>query len=241
MPGAVSYPTRAGSQAHRELADILKSEGVRLNEIECFQLTPDVDVRRFEPLLAAGADLGAAAVTISGDDPDERRLTANFADLCDLARQFGLRVDIEFMRWRHVGTLQQAEAVVRAAGKPNGAILVDALHLSRSGGTPAELNAIPATFLRAVQLCDAAADVPATEAAIIAEAREGRLPPGDGTLPLFELMDALPDDVHASVEMPSPTYDSGQRIAVAFQRTKGLLESWRQKQKPTTRAGRHTG
>ena len=78
MPGAVSYPTRIGSQAHRELADILKSEGVRLNEIECFQLTPDVDVRRFEPLLAAGADLGAVAVTMSGDDPDERRLTTQF-------------------------------------------------------------------------------------------------------------------------------------------------------------------
>jgi sugar phosphate isomerase/epimerase len=239
MPGGIVYPTQVGSRAHRELADILKSEGVRLNEIECFQLTPDVDIRSFEPLLAAGADLGAAAVTISGDDPDNSRLTANVARLCDLAQPFGLRVDIEFMRWRHIGTLQQADAIMRAAGRPNGAILVDALHLNRSGGTPADLDAIPVNFLRAVQLCDAAAAIPATEAAIIAEAREGRLPPGDGTLPLFDLMDALPDDIHASVEMPSPAYESRSRIAIAFQRTKELLESWRQNQKPkTTRAGR---
>jgi sugar phosphate isomerase/epimerase len=240
MRGAVSYPTRAGSQPHRELAGILKSEGMRLHEIECFQLTPDVDVARFEPLLEAGANLGAAAVTISGDDPDNTRLTANFARFCDLAHPFGLRVDIEFMRWRAVGTLRQAEAIVRTAGKPNGAILVDALHLDRSGGAPDDIRAVPAASLRAVQLCDAVADRPETETAIIAEAREGRLPPGDGALPLFDLLDALPANVNISVEMPSPEFESRLRIAIAFERTRQLLESWSHKPKAQiTQALRH--
>ena len=30
---------------------------------------------------------------------------------------FGLRVDLEFMRWRAIGILPQAEAIVRQAGK----------------------------------------------------------------------------------------------------------------------------
>jgi len=174
-------------------------------------------------MLEAGGNLGAVSVTVSGDDPDRSRLTANFAALCQQAARYGLRVDLEFMRWRVVGTLQQAEAVVREAGEPNGAILVDALHLTRSGGRPADLCSIPASALRAVQLCDAGAVAPTTNEQVIAEAREGRLPPGDGALPLLELLAALPAEVNVSVEMPSRERDAKARIATAYRATERLL------------------
>src|SRR5713226_9305943 len=174
--GGPAYPTRVGTEAHRTFKQILATEGVRVNDVEFIQLTPDIDVPAFAGLLEAAADLGAISVTASGDDDDNARLTANFAGLCDLAQQFGLRVDLEFMRWRVIGSLPQAEAIVRQAGKSNGAILVDALHLNRSGGQPRDLIAIPDQWLRASQLCDAAADMPTTDAAVIAEARERRLP-----------------------------------------------------------------
>ena len=44
--------------------------------------------------------------------------------MCDLAGSFGLRVGLEFMRWRIGGNLQQAAALVKCANKANGAILV---------------------------------------------------------------------------------------------------------------------
>jgi sugar phosphate isomerase/epimerase len=219
-----AYPTRVGTDAHRALKQVLASEGVRLNDIEFVQLTPDIDVPGLSGLLEAAADLGVASVTASGDDADQSRLTAHFAELCDFAQPFGLRVDLEFMRWRAIGSLPQAEAIVRAADKPNGAILVDALHLTRSGGKAGDLISIPARYLRAAQICDAAAEVPATEAAVIAEAREGRLPPGEGALPLGALLQSLPADARLSVEMPMPSLETRVRIARAFNATRRLLD-----------------
>jgi sugar phosphate isomerase/epimerase len=222
--GGPAYPMRVGTDAHRDFKRCLANEGVRLNEIEFVQLTPDIDIPALAGLFEAAADLGAAAITASGDDDDPARLTAHFAKLCELAQQFGLRVDLEFMRWRAVGSLLQAEAIVRGAGKANGAILVDALHLNRSGGKPADLTAIPAQLLRAAQLCDATAGIPSTDAAIIAEAREGRLPPGEGALPLGELLEALPSDTRLSVEMPLPALDVRARLATAYSAARRLLD-----------------
>ncbi|WP_426409035.1 sugar phosphate isomerase/epimerase family protein [Bradyrhizobium ganzhouense] len=222
--GGPAYPTQVGTAAHRDLKRLLADEGVRLNEIEFVQLTPVIDIPALAGLFEAAVDLGAVAVTASGDDDDHARLTAHFAKLCDLARQFGLRVDLEFMRWRAVGSLPQAEAIVRGAGKANGAILVDALHLNRSGGKPADLIALPARYLRTAQLCDAAADIPASDAAIIAEAREGRLPPGEGALPLSGLLDVLPADASLSVEMPLPALDVRARLTTAYSAARRLLD-----------------
>lgn len=224
MAGGVAYPLRTGSRAQRELRTILASEGLRLNEIEFIQLTPGLDIPSFAPMLEAGAELGAVAVTVSGDDADRARLTASFGALCDLAGEFGLRVDLEFMRWRVVGTLAQAEAIVRQAGRSNGAVLVDALHLSRSGGAPRDLADLPRDVLRAAQLCDAAATQPVTDADTIAEAREGRLPPGEGALPLVALLQALPTDAALSVELPIRGLDARSRIATAYVATRRLLD-----------------
>lgn len=223
-PGGPAYPTRVGTEAHRALKQILAGEGVRVSDIEFIQLTPDIDVQAFTGVFEAAADLGAISVTVSGDDHDHARLTAHFAELCDLALAFGLRVDLEFMRWRAIGALPQALAIVRQAGKSNGAILVDALHLTRSGGEARDLISIPDEWLRAAQICDAGAGTPSTEAAIIAEAREGRLPPGEGALPLGDLLEALPADTSLSVEMPMPTLETRARIAAAFDATRRLLD-----------------
>jgi len=222
--GGPAYPTRVGTEAHRALKDTLAAEGVRVGDIEFIQLTPEIDVQAFAGVFEAAADLGAMSLTVSGDDHDPARLTAHFAELCDLAQPFGLRVDLEFMRWRVIGTLPLALAIVQRASKSNGAVLVDALHLTRSGGKAADLIPIPEEWLRAAQICDAGADVPTTEAAIIAEAREGRLPPGEGALPLGDLLAALPADAFLSVEMPMPALETRARIAAAFDATRRLLD-----------------
>lgn len=224
-PGGIAYPTRVGTQAHRDLAARLADAGIRLNEVEFVQLTPDIDVAGFAPMLEAGADLGAASVTVSGDDPDPVRLAATFSRFCRLAGGFGLRVDLEFMRWRAVGSLVAATTIVERAAMPNGAVLVDALHLSRSGGAPADLAPLPAAILRSAQLCDAGPVLPATDAAVIAEAREGRLPPGEGTLPLLSLLAALPADANFAVEMPSADPDPVRRLETAYTAARRLIDS----------------
>lgn len=218
--GGLCYPLDAA--ARRALKALLAAEGVGVNDIEFVELTPGLDIAALLPLLEAGAELGAASLTVSGDDAQFSRLIDHYGQLCGLAAGFGLRVDLEFMRWRAVGNLAQARYIVEGAGQANGGILVDALHLFRSGGDVAMLAEVDPRWLRAVQLCDAPLQAP-PEAGIIREAREGRLPPGQGQLPLADLLAAMPKGVGVSVEMPYGALGSVERLALAYRATQSLL------------------
>jgi sugar phosphate isomerase/epimerase len=222
MPGALAYSQPVGSPSARELQRVLACEGVRVRDIEFVSLRPEFQLSDHEALLAAGADLGASSLTVSGDDLDNARLVHNFAALCELASGYGLRVDLEFMRWRPVATLQQAVAVVTAAGQGNAGVLLDALHLYRSGGDESALAQVDPRYLRAVQLCDAPLQAPAEEL-IIQEAREGRLLPGRGQLPLAALLSALPADVQVSIETPSALIAPEMRLTAAYEASRSLL------------------
>jgi sugar phosphate isomerase/epimerase len=199
-PGGIVYPLEQGQVLpwRRALADA----GLRLNDIEFVPLTPQLRVADLAPMLARAGELGAQRLNVSGDDADTARLVDTFGAVCDLAAGSGLVVELEFMRFRTIGTLAQALAVVQAAARPNGRVLVDLLHLARSGGTPDDLRAAPAEWLGSVQVCDAPAADPG-DAGAVAEAREGRLMPGDGALPLHAALAALPADAPLSVEVPS--------------------------------------
>ncbi len=208
---------------HLVLNRLLEDEQITLYDVEFIPVTPDIDVTAYEPMFEAAAALGARCVTVSGDDPDPGRLSGNLAKLGELAAFFGLRVDLEFMRWRHVGTLAQGRAAIERAASSNLALLVDALHLSRSGGSPQELQGLPQGMVQAVQLCDAPCVAPVGDEAIIFEARNGRLPPGEGALPLSDLLQVLSADTALSVAMPFPTLSAEQRLARAYSSTLSVL------------------
>jgi len=61
----------------------------------------------------------------------------------------------------------------------------------------------PALF-RYVQICDASSDMPAPTdtPALVREARTGRLLPGEGVLPLRDLVAALPPGLPLAIEAP---------------------------------------
>jgi hypothetical protein len=83
-------------------------------------------------------------------------------------------------------------------------VVVDALHFSRSGGVPAHVRAVDRSMFRYAQICDAAPAMPPPHdtAGLIREARTGRLLPGEGGLPLAELVAALPDGLPLAIEAP---------------------------------------
>jgi sugar phosphate isomerase/epimerase len=106
-------------------------------------------------------------------------------------------------------------------------VLVDALHLSRSGGVPEDLRALPHDVLRSVQLCDAPAARPATTDALIKEARGGRLLPGEGDLPLGRLLAELPDHAVLSVEVPNSGHPPELHARRAYEATRRILAASR--------------
>ena len=64
------------------------------------------------------------------------------------------------------------------------------------------LREVAPGMIRSAQLCDARAESPVGNEAIILEARSGRLPPGPGHLPLDALLASLPAHVALGVEVP---------------------------------------
>jgi sugar phosphate isomerase/epimerase len=231
FPGAPFYQIPAGTALMRSLRTRLADTGVSVYDIEFVVMDAAFAPNSLSRMLESAGELGAKRLSLCGDDPDRSRLVANFAALCDLAAGFGIGVDLECMAWRKVASFADAVGVVRAADRRNGGVLVDALHLARTGGVPADVLAAPARLIKSAQLCDAPARRPESEAAIIAEARSGRLPPGEGELPLRELLSALPDDVVLSVEVPLPAGESPEPHARrVFAAARRLFEALREEE-----------
>jgi sugar phosphate isomerase/epimerase len=112
-------------------------------------------------------------------------------------------MNMEFMPWTGVKTLDQAIKIVRAAARPNGRVLIDTIHLDRTGGTSDQVAATPREFLAYAQICDATGPRPQDYQTMIYQARNERAFPGEGNLNLLAVLHALPDDLPLSLEVPT--------------------------------------
>jgi sugar phosphate isomerase/epimerase len=188
----------------RETVARLKETGISVLDTEFLRFEPDQPVGVPEGFLEVSARLGAKYVLAMSAEPDEGRTLERFVDLCDRAAAYGLHVCLEFAIYTGVRTLAHAVRMVARSERSNASVLVDALHFSRSGGVPADVGTVDPSLLRYAQICDASADMPGPtdSARLIAEARTGRLLPGDGVLPLRELISALPADAPLAIEAP---------------------------------------
>lgn len=206
----------------------LSDTGIEVLDVEAIWLGPDSDVAALEPALALGRRLGASNVLVVGNDPDAVRVTDNFAALAELAGRYQLKLGLEFIPYCHTSTLQQAHSVVKVSRQPNAGVLVDALHLIRSGGSASDLRKIEPTTILYGQICDARAERPQTQEALRHEARGGRLYPGQGHLPLREILDALPHGLPLGVEAPCAEYGHlpvAERARICGAATRRFLES----------------
>ena len=191
----------------RETVAALTDTGVGVFDLEIIRIGAGFDARAYLPLLDAGAALKAKAALVAGDDTDLTRLTDHYARLCELMYPFGMSADLEFMPWTAVPDARAALRVVEGAGRPrNAGILVDALHVSRSGTTLDDLRAIPRELLHYAQVCDAPTAAQIGRAFTVEEmihtARCERLLPGEGGIDLAAMFAALPGDLPVSVEIP---------------------------------------
>jgi sugar phosphate isomerase/epimerase len=192
----------------KTIAALVSDSGLRVFDIEVARVTPDLDVTSLRRTLDYAGRLGAQrlAVTSAGHDTvgaEEAAVVDRLGALCEETERYDMGVMLEFMAFRAVATLADAVRVVAAVGKPNLAITMDTLHFFRSGGVVGDLIGIAPSLLACVQLSDAPRMAPED---LQAEARGGRLYPGQGDLPLAELVAALPRDLPMSVEAPSRTH-----------------------------------
>jgi len=198
-----AYPMLGDTPMMRETMARLADTGVRVLDVEVLRLRPDSHHDDALRILDAGARLNARGVLIICNDPEEERLVDSFAACCAAAAERGMRACLEFMIFSSVKSLADALRILGKAAHPAGAVLIDALHMQRSGATPADVAALPPDQVPYAQLCDGPRQpVRPPEDVARTEARTGRLFPGDGEMPLRELIDALPPDAALAVESP---------------------------------------
>lgn len=231
-PTEAQYDLIGDTPLLRELLRRLADTGVQVLDAEIFRLKPDTVVADCEAALATAARLGATELLVAGNDPDEARLTDRFGAFCALAARHGLGANLEFMSWTDAKNLAQAARIVAAAGQPNGGVLIDAYHLSRSCSRIDAIAAVPAHHLRYLQLCDAPAVIPPTEDQVLSEARAERLFPGEGGLDLVGLLRAMPATLPVSLEVPTatlaqtmPAVARARRALAAAQRVVAMAEA----------------
>jgi sugar phosphate isomerase/epimerase len=201
-PGVIAYPLMTDKPMMQDTKARLADTGLSVFDIESVRLEASTRARDLLPFLQAGAELGARTVIASSFDPDHGRTAATLASLCELSAGFGLTVHLEFVPWSAVRTPSEARRIVEKSGQTNARVLLDALHLDRSGGSAEDLAGLDGA-MGYFHLCDAPRLHVGTEEELVRTARSDRLFPGDGEIDLQAIISAAPKDAVIGIEVPS--------------------------------------
>jgi sugar phosphate isomerase/epimerase len=198
-PEATYTRARADGWSDHDLGAILADHGMVVQDVDALVawVGPDdpggpyfIESPR-DSLFAAARALGARFTNVLLVGPPGRSIddTAEaFAGICDLAAEHDLIATYEFSYRGVVRTLTDAVAVIRAAGRPNGRLLIDTWHYHFGGSDLAALSAVPGEMVAAVQLNDVAAEAPAD---IVDASLHHRLPPGEGIVGVTDFVRTL--------------------------------------------------
>lgn len=185
----------------REVKAIMAAEGVRAHEIEVACVDADTHVPDFRRGLDWARELGGTYLVTVTNDTDAARRLHNISALAELAEPLGIRLMFEFIPWYPVDSLAAAAELATGVGRGMG-VLIDTLHLDRSGGRAADIAGFDPALFPYVQLCDAPAERPDL-AEMQRQALAERLDPGQGGLDLTGVLTALPPGIPVNLEVPN--------------------------------------
>jgi sugar phosphate isomerase/epimerase len=176
----------------REVHKRLDDTGVIALDIE--PIIPSEDGNDFaEQLIEAAAVIGARHILFTSRLKDQSRTTDRYREVCALAQPYGITVVCEFLPIFPLNTLSMAAEIVENSRATNGGVLIDNLHLSRSGSSIEEVSGLPRELFPYLQICDAPSTRPTDFGGLLDEALNGRLCPGEGSLPIVELLQVVPN------------------------------------------------
>lgn len=214
----------------RDTKTALADGGLALLDVEVIWIKPDSDMAEHKRCIDIGAALGAKNVLCVSSDPDAGATASRLNALCRHAESSGMRVALEFGIFTEVKTIGAATAVLNDVAHPLAALLIDPIHVDRSGGTADQIASAPRAWLPYAQFCDAPADRPNSDDfnAVITDALDLRRQCGEGALPLAAILDALPPDVPLSIELRSKALregypDPSERATVVARATRAWL------------------
>lgn len=202
LPNEPNYDLANNKAMFKETKQALETTGLKVFDIELARINDEIDPTTYEPAFEVAAELGAKHVLSSIWTDHTERGREKFAKLCDVAKPYGLTINLESVPIASVKTLKGAVHVLEDVNKPNAGLMIDAHHFHRAHDRPEEIQSIPKEWLNYFHLCDAQGHIPQEQAEMTRILREERLYIGEGGLPLKEIISHLPDDIVFSLEMP---------------------------------------
>jgi sugar phosphate isomerase/epimerase len=203
MPGYASFSLRDDKGLRREMRAAMRDRGVSISLGEGCIVRPGHDLRDMAADFDILQELGAERINTVSMDPDLDRSLDQFGVLAEMSAARGMESSIELCPVLTINSLTSAVAAVRHVGRKDFRLLLDTMHLGRSGATAAEIAALDPAMIGYVQLCDAPLE-PANPN-YMDEATFDRMVPGEGELPLREYLSAMPAGLVVSLEVPSRT------------------------------------
>lgn len=197
-----NYALADNPQMLKQTKRALAETGVRVHDIELARVYEGLHPTKYLPAMEVAAELGAKAVLSSIWGGEREFYVEKFGEICDLAKPFGLTVDLEWVPIATVASLAQAVDVLHAVNRNNAGLMIDTHHFHRARDNPADLDALPREWFHFAQLCDAPAEIPAERAEMIRILREARLYVGEGGIDVAGILARIPRCVY-SIELPN--------------------------------------
>lgn len=233
--GAVGFafdtPADLDQRLARDLRTRLSDSPIECLDVNVIRIMPGPENTDHYRFVDHAEEIGAGHVLVVGQDPDLGRTAERFSALCRHAATRGVGVVLEFMVFTNCRTLDDAVSVVQSAGQSNGRVLIDTLHVARAGHQPEDIGAYDPALFPYIQLSDGPAMIDVTDhEACLYDAREGRLAPGEGELPLRQMLRYIDPAIPIGVEVLSHAYnvrypDARERAHVILQKTNQFLRS----------------
>jgi sugar phosphate isomerase/epimerase len=201
LPGEPNYALAENKEMFRQTKRALADTGIKLHDIELARIYDGVDVKKYLPAMEVAAELGGRAVLSSIWTADRSFYIERFAELCNLAKQFDLTVDLEFVPIACVFNLTGALDVLYSAKCANAGLMIDTHHFHRAGDKVEDLDKVPREWFHFAHLCDAPAEIPTEKDEMTRILREARLYCGEGGIDVASIVNRLPE-IPYSIELP---------------------------------------
>jgi len=183
----------------------LRTTGLGVHDIELLRITDDCDISSYKNVLEAGAKLGAKNLITSvwTKEKDNRSyIIDTFSELCDLAKQYGFFVSLEYPSFSRLKDLASVVDILKASQRDNAGILIDTLYTHMSRTKIDDLKKLPSEYFKFIHTCDVGYGIPDTKDEMVEIARSARLYPGEGCIDFKSIIEALPN-VNYSIELPN--------------------------------------
>jgi sugar phosphate isomerase/epimerase len=199
---ALDYPpfSLKNPRLRQELLAAMNDRGVAISLGDGFLITPGAEMHAFAGDLDVLAELGVPRINVVSLEPDRGRTFDRFAALTELAAQRGIQTVVEPVPGLTIGDLPTALAAVQHVARSEFGLLIDTMHLVRSGSGAADVAAIDPGRIGYAQLNDTM--VAPRGDNYMEEAMFERMVPGEGELPLRDILAALPPGIVIEIEVP---------------------------------------